>query len=181
MQEIETERLTVRPIAESDWEAIREIWLDFKQSPYVYYDTDKNTEPDDVKKRVARWAEATRSGKTHVFFVSCLKGSVIGFFSLNQSGQGYEIGYGFRESFQGKGYARESLTAILAYAKTLGAGKIYAGTALKNLPSVHLLESVGFQMVSREYLSFFQDENGKDIIFEGGNFVLSLSDGKIGV
>ena len=43
------------------------------------------------------------------------------------------------------------------------------------------MESVGFQLVSREYLSFFQDENGKDITFEGGNFVLSLSDGKIGV
>lgn len=47
-----------------------------------------------------------------------------------------------------------------------------AGTALKNTPSCKLLGKLGFALVGTETLSFHKDENGKDITFEGGNFIL---------
>lgn len=169
---IKTERLTVRRIEEADWEAIRNIWIDFSKSDYVIYDTEKDTEPENVKARIAKWAEASRSGNEHIFFVSCIEDNVIGFFSANARMDGYEIGYGFLASAQGYGYAKESLIAILEYLRELGAKRIYAGTALKNLPSVGLLNSVGFKLIETEDVCFHKDANGKDIYFEGGNFVI---------
>lgn len=171
---INKERLTIRPIEESDWPVIRKIWIDFNNSEYVIYDNAKNTDPEDVKARIARWADATRNGVEHMFFVTCLEGEVIGFTSLNIREEGYEIGYGFLSEKQGKGYAKESLTAILNYMKELGAGRISAGTAIKNLPSVGLLKSLGFELAGTEELSFCKDEEGKDIVFEGGEFVKIL-------
>lgn len=52
--------------------------------------------------------------------------------------------------------------------------KRYAGTAKNNLPSVGLLNSVGFQLVGTERISFHKDSEGNDIYFEGGNFVKEL-------
>lgn len=171
---MKTERLTIRPIEESDWQSIQKIWIDFNRSKYVIYDTCKNTDTEDVKKRIAKWADATRNGKEHIFMVSCLKDLVIGFISLNIRMDGYEIGYGFLNQYQGKGYAKESLLAIFDYMKEQGVKKIYAGTAKNNLPSVGLLNSVGFQLVGTERISFHKDSEGNDIYFEGGNFVKEL-------
>ena len=58
--------------------------------------------------------------------------------------------------------------------KEQGVKKIYAGTAKNNLPSVGLLNSVGFQLVGTERISFHKDSEGNDIYFEGGNFVKEL-------
>ena len=35
---ITTNRLTIRPIEENDWTAIKEIWDDFKNTEFVIYD-----------------------------------------------------------------------------------------------------------------------------------------------
>lgn len=120
---MKTERLTIRPIEESDWQSIQKIWIDFNRSKYVIYDTYKNTDTEDVKKRIAKWEDTTRNGKEHIFMVSCLKDLVIGFISLNIRMDGYEIGYGFLDQYQGKGYAKESLLAIFDYMKEQGVKK----------------------------------------------------------
>lgn len=49
---MKTERLTIRPIEESDWQSIQKIWIDFNRSKYVIYDTYKNTDTEDVKKEL---------------------------------------------------------------------------------------------------------------------------------
>lgn len=171
---MKTGRMTIRRIEEDDWEAIRNIWLDFNRSEYVIYDNEKNTDPENVKARIAKWADASRNGNEHIFFVSCIEDTVIGFISANSRPDGYEIGYGFLNRVQGQGYAKESLTAILDYLKELGAKRIYAGTALKNLPSAGLLNSVGFKLIDTEDVCFHKDSNGRDIHFEGGNFIKEL-------
>lgn len=173
-KDMKTERLTVRPIEEGDWRAIQAIWEDFNRSPYVIYDNSKNTASEELIPRIARWAEATRSGHDHMFFATCLGDEVIGFTSVNICPGGYEIGYGYLDRAQGHGYAGEALRAILDYMKTLGAERIYAGTAVMNKPSVRLLESLGFVMESTEPVSFHKDSEGRDIVFEGGNFVKCL-------
>lgn len=167
---MKTERLTIRFIEEYDWQSIQAIWMDFKHSEYVYYDTPKDTVSENVRNKIAKWAEVTRNGKDHLFFVSCLEDKVIGFTSMNISEGEYDMGYAFLDKYQGKGYAKESLTAILDYMKSIGAKKITAGTALKNSPSVRLLDRLGFKLIGTEYLSFHKDSNENDIIFKGGNF-----------
>ena len=171
---IVTERLTVRPVEESDWPVIQAVWEDVKLTEYNIYDTPKITDSTDVRRRVARWAQATRSGCEHMFFIPCLDGRGIGYFSLNICPEGYELGYGFLNAYHGKGYARESLTAILGYIRGLGAKRITAGTAINNLPSVALLRSVGFEQTGTERVSFYKDSSGNDIFFDGGIFEIRL-------
>lgn len=169
-ERFETERLTVRTVEENDWASIREIWTDFNSSPYVFYDNEKNTDPEDVKRRIARWAEATRAGDDHLFFVSCLDGIVIGFVSLNRRPEGYELGYGFLNRAQGQGYAAETLRRVLPYMKKRGAEKITAGTALANTPSVRLLTALGFSLTGTERISLRSDSDGNPVYFDGGLF-----------
>lgn len=172
---ITTKRLTIRPIEERDWIIMKEIWDDFKRTQYVIYDNYKDTNPESLQPRIARWAEATRNGNERMFFATCLNGEMIGFTSMNVvEPTEYEIGYGYINKSQGQGYAKEALTAILDYMKELGATKIHAGTAINNIPSVALLTNLGFDLIGTEQISFFKDDEGKDIVFEGGNFVKIL-------
>lgn len=165
-----TERLGIRLIEEGDWESVRQIWIDFQQSEYVLFDTWKDTDPGEVKRRISKWAELTRSGKEHLFFAICLAGEVIGYISMNRRENGYETGYGFLRKAQGKGYAREALEAVCRHMKSIGAERITAGTALKNRPSAALLNRLGFALTGTEQLAFYRDEEGNPVLFEGGLF-----------
>lgn len=138
---ITTKRLTIRPIEAKDWIAIKEIWDDFKKTEFVVYDNFKDTTPESLQPRIAKWAEVTRQGNEHMFFATCLNDEMIGFTSMNiVASSEYEIGYGYTNKSHGHGYAQEVLGAILEYMKKLGATKIHAGTALRNVPSVILLK-----------------------------------------
>ena len=59
---ITTKRLTIRPIEAKDWIAIKEIWDDFKKTEFVVYDNFKDTTPESLQPRIAKWAEVTRQG-----------------------------------------------------------------------------------------------------------------------
>lgn len=173
MCEIQTARLTVRPIVADDWTSIQKIWEDVNASDYAQYDMPHNTAEEDVRPRVARWANAS-SGMDHLFFAVCLERVVIGYIAFNIRQAGYEIGYCFHSDYHGKGYASESLRALLAHLRGLGLTRFSAGTALANTPSVRLLTSLGFRLVGTEEVSFYKDADGDDIVFEGGVFELIL-------
>ncbi|MBQ7455051.1 MAG: GNAT family N-acetyltransferase [Clostridia bacterium] len=171
---IQTERLTLRPVLTTDWQAIQSIWEDQKHSPYARYDRHNDTSDEAVRLRIAKWEERGK-GKEHLFFAVCISERVIGYVALNAREDGYEIGYCFHSAYHGKGYARESISRLIAHVQTLGAPLIVARTAMNNLPSVRLLTSLGFRLAGTEQVSFYKDEAGRDIFFEGGIFELSLS------
>ena len=170
---LKTERLIIRHIEPNDWENIKEIWIDFNASTFSQYDMPHNTDDNDVRGRIAKWAAAS-SGTEHIFFASCLGETVIGFFSFNIRKDSYELGYCFHSKYQGKGYAKESLKALIGYLPAIGIKKLTAGTALNNVPSVSLLKSLGFKLIGTEKVSFYKDEHGNDIFFEGGIFELNV-------
>lgn len=172
--EIKTERLFLRRVAAEDWRDIRDIWADFSASPYARYDKPHALEDEAVEARIARWASFAGSME-HFFFGACLNGRVIGYIALHErDGGAFECGYCFHSAFHGQGYAGESFRAIIARFREMGAKKLTAGTALKNAPSVRLLKSLGFELVDTEQVSFYRDEMGNDIFFEGGLFELPL-------
>lgn len=170
---LKTDRLTIRHIVETDWESIKEIWEDFNASLFSQYDVPHNTDDEDVSKRIAKWASAN-NGTDHMFFAICLGDMVIGYSAFNIRPDGHEIGYCFHSVYHGKGYAKESHRALIDYIGTLGITKFTAGTALDNTPSVSLLKSLGFKLIGTEKVSFYKDEQGNDIIFDGGIFELNL-------
>ena len=170
---IYTSRLLVRRIQERDWEDIREIWADFHKSEYSCYDRYIDTSEEEVKRRVSVMASYSRSTE-HMFYGVCFGNTVIGFFSFSKEGNGYETGYCFHSGSHGKGYAKESFIALKEAIKKTGADHISAGTALRNIPSFEFLTSCGFFLMGTQQMSFYKDEQGNDIYFEGGYFVLPL-------
>lgn len=172
--QITTDRLTIRPIREEDWRAIRAIWEDFSASPCAQYDRPHNTDPEDVRARIARWAKFTAEGTEHMFFAVCREGAVMGYIAFNIRGKGYEIGYCFHSAHRGKGYAKEAHLALFDHLRRLGVTHFSAETALDNTPSVRLLASLGFRLTATEKVSFYKDAEGKAIVFDGGIFELDL-------
>ena len=170
---IKTERLTIRHIMEEDWQSIKVIRDDFALSSYSQYDIPISTEENDMRARISKWANANK-GTEHMFFAICLENVVIGYVAFNIREDDYEIGYCFHSDYYGKGYARESHLALFEYLKGMNITKFVARTALNNLPSVKLLKSLGFELVDTEKVSFYKDEDGKDIFFDGGIFELNV-------
>lgn len=170
---LETERLLIRPITEDDWPSVKAIREDFHQSTYAQYDRPMDTEKTAVRERISRWAKANR-GTEHMFFAVCLQSVLIGYIAFNRREDGYEIGYCFHSAYHGKGYAGESIQALISYLHSLGVRKISAGTAINNLPSVRLLQSLGFKQTGEEKVSFYKDADENGIFFDGGIFERSI-------
>ena len=170
---LKTPSLTIRPIVADDWKSINDIWVDFNTSALSQYDMPHNTDDEDVRKRIAKWAGASSSTE-HMFFAICLGDTVIGYSAFNIRENGHEIGYCFHSAYHGKGYAKESHLALFDHMRTLGIKRLTAGTALNNMPSVSLLKSLGFELIETEKVSFYKDANGNDIVFDGGVFELML-------
>ena len=109
-----------------------------------------------------------------MFFAVCLAGEMIGYIAFNERECGHEIGYCFHSSAHGKGYAKEALLALFERLRILGFTRFTAGTALNNTPSVRLLTSLGFVQTGSERVSFYKDNDGNDIFFDGGIFELNV-------
>lgn len=171
---LETERLHIRYIAESDWQSIKEIWKNFNVSEYSKYDKPHRTDEADVRSRLSKW-EKENSGTEHMFFAVCFHNTVIGYIAFNKREDGYEIGYCFHSAYHGKGYAKESHLALIDYLHRLGITRFTARTALKNSPSVKLLKTLGFVQIGEEKVSFYKDQEGNDIVFDGGIYELIVS------
>ena len=172
---LKTKRLTVRSITQNDWKSVKNILEDFNLGKYARYDVPQSTDDASVRARVSRWALAN-NGFEHMFFAVCLDGVMIGYIAFNKRENGYEIGYSFHSDHHGKGYAKEAHIALFDYFKSIGITKFFAGTAINNIPSVCLLRSLGFKQIATEKVSFYKDENGRDIVFDGGVFELDYGE-----
>ena len=165
---IRTNRLHIRRVIESDWPSLLEIWRDFSRSAYAQYDRPHSMDEESARKRVAKWA--VHQGNEHMFFAVCLEQTIIGYAAFNIRENGYELGYCFHSDYHGKGFAKESLSALIAHLRGKGVAQLIAGTALANLPSIRLLHSLGFKQIGTEKVSFYRDAAGNAIEFDGGIF-----------
>ena len=170
---IRTERLKVRRVREDDWREIGEIWAETAKTPFARFDSPNDTSDEAVKLRIERWASFADSSE-HMFFAICLDETVIGYVSLHQRDDAYELGYCFHPNYHGQGFARESISALSDMMKMRETHKIIARTALNNTPSVSLLVSLGFAQTGKEKVSFYRDADGNDIYFNGGIYELQL-------
>ena len=171
--EIRTKRLLIRKIAAEDWINVKRIWDDFRVSEYAKYDVPHKSDEEEIRQQVSKW-ETFNSGSEHMFFSVCLGNEMIGYMDFHDTGDGYDSGYCFHSDYHGKGYAKESFQALIGLLKDMGARRLTAGTALENVPSVRLLHSLGFEQIGSERVSFYQDDAGNDIYFDGGIFALNI-------
>ena len=162
--EIRTERLTLRPLEDSDWPFVLRLGEDFESGPFRNYDGMHAVGEDDAREQTRLYLE------TGMFWIVMRRGTPIGEVNFYPEGDSYDLGYCFLSSAQGKGYARESCRALLSYYEANGITRFTAGTALDNKPSVRLLESLGFRLSGTERLWMKTDGEGREMLFDGGRF-----------
>ena len=164
--EIETNRLHIRDLYETDWVEMKDIFVDFNQSQYAAFDRLLPKDDGGAKILTKRFSDS------RLFFAVHLLDSnkMIGYVCFHRNGETLDLGYCFHSDYHSNGYAYESATAIIEYfEREYHAASFTAATALENIPSCRLLERLGFVCVSTETMSF----DGK-FSFQSGNFALNL-------
>ncbi len=166
---METERLIIRELRLEDWKSIQSMWIAQAHSPFAQYIYPKPLDDRSAYQKVKNWVEF-QSAEDKRCLVICFAEKIIGYVTFRHKEHDCEIGYCFHSDFQGKGYAKESLSAILMEMNQRGISGVLAQTALKNTPSVRLLRSLGFQQIDTIKKSIRQDGEENDIFFDDGLF-----------
>lgn len=146
--ELITERLKLRLIEIADLEAIHNLHVLPETDEYNTLGIPKNLE--ETKHVIIPWVSANKLSKiTNYTFAIEQKetGKFIGLFGLRLGNKKYsraEVWYKLHINFWNKGYATESLKAVLNFGfKTLNLHRIEAGCAVENVGSAKVMEKVG--------------------------------------
>ncbi|MCL1679685.1 GNAT family N-acetyltransferase [Elizabethkingia miricola] len=143
---IETERLILSPLKESDIPLITEylqekiISDNTSHIPYPYSESDART--------WIKMSDDALTAKTgYTFAIREKEGKIIGAIGLHDRGDDKaELGYWIAVPFWNKGYATEAASAILNFGiKELKFHKIYATHFIHNPASGKIMEKIGMQ------------------------------------
>jgi RimJ/RimL family protein N-acetyltransferase len=154
---IKTQRLTITEIKESDKDVYYKLYTDKELNTLWGYDyaLDLGENPtakdffdlqNNLKKTEGEYAFAVREN-----------GQMVGELVLyNPTTESVEIGFRFFKDCQGKGYATESATALIEYAKQILGIKVFRGRCFKqNAPSKALFLRLGFNQFSQNDTHYF--------------------------
>lgn len=145
-KEIETERLHLRKLKESDWEVISFLRTDPDVNAFVQ----RPPAPD--KKTALAFIDRITGAEESLYWSICLKpnNTMIGsicLWNLNQEENSAEVGYDLSPAYHGKGIMREALQAVISFGfHDLKLFKIEAFTQWNNAASVQLLTKSGFYL-----------------------------------
>ncbi len=150
----ETKRLIIREQVLSDIDSLYEIYDDSEALKYV---EDLYKDRKDEEKYLRDYIDNQYRFYEFGLWALILKetGELIGRAGIGNR-EGYdipELGYMLGKRFRRKGYAREALKAIMEYGTAeLGFSEYMAFTSRKNIPSVRLLESLGFSPAGNDVI-----------------------------
>ena len=168
---IETERLNIRPMQQSDSPALLRLSMDFEHSPLANYDSPFPLDPA-ANQRLTEFLASTG-----LFFAVCRKDTaeMIGFVCFHRNGDTFDLGYRFLTAHHGHGFAFEACTAMMEHIRQQFRPSAFtAGTALDNAPSCRLLARLGFRLQHTEVVSFRKTAASEPIAFTGGIFIKTL-------
>lgn len=165
MKRIETERLILRPLTQSDANAVFEWAGDPLVNRYMPYPLHKS--PADAEEWIRSLGEKNE-------FCFCLKdsGKVIGAGSIVYDAEhaAYELGYNLNRAYWGMGYATEAAKALVSWAyESLGARDFFARHATANTASGNVLKKCGFR-----FESYGQYPRYDGSLFEASYYALHL-------
>lgn len=146
--EILTERTRLRLIEVSDLEAIHDLHSLPETDEFNALGIPKNI--DETKSIIEPWISENKMNeiKNHTFAIeNKSNGKFIGLFGLKLGNEKYkrgEVWYKIHSDYWKKGYATESLRAVIAFGfETLKLHRIEAGCAVNNIGSIKVLEKAG--------------------------------------
>jgi [ribosomal protein S5]-alanine N-acetyltransferase len=147
-QELETPRLRLRPVAETDAGDLFAIFSD----PVVmrYWSTPTWTRPEQATEMVEREAAGLAAGASvRLAIIRADDGAVVGtlsLFALDEQSRRAEIGFALASSAWGQGYAQEAARALIRHAfGVMRLNRLEADIDPRNEGSARVLERLGFR------------------------------------
>ncbi len=149
---VETERLILREIVETDAAAMYALDSDADVHQFLGKNPIQNTEQalsniTYIRKQyqvngIGRWAVVEKSTNSFIGWA----GLKLITETTNAHINYYDLGYRLIKEYWGKGYATEAANAIVDYGfSVLNLSEIYAIADVQNIPSVHVLEKAGLK------------------------------------
>ena len=144
---IETSRLTLSSLKDSDAEDIFEIFSD--KQVMQFYDLLPFETLDRAKEQVKFFTNGYEQKQMIRWGIRYKEnGKLIGtcgFFAFNEDAEKAELGYELNSSYQGKGIMTEAISEALAFLfKQTTVNRVEAYVEPENIPSQKLLEKLGF-------------------------------------
>ncbi|WP_312164211.1 GNAT family N-acetyltransferase [Phenylobacterium sp.] len=143
---LETERLSLRPLAVADAELLFPILSD--PEVMAHWDIPEVDDPDLVRAIVEGQVAEAQAGKAAHWTIRTLGDEFLGACDLSDIDRWHkraEIGFLLGRGAWGQGYALEAMRSVVSHAATMGLRRLSARTHLGNLRSDTLLEKLGFQ------------------------------------
>jgi [ribosomal protein S5]-alanine N-acetyltransferase len=145
---IDTERLLLRPLREEDASIFFEMWSDPEAVRYFSFPPMQAIEQ--AHARVADKLQSSRDGNSVICVIESRdKGEVLGdcaLFNGVSHSRRAEIGYCLGRKHWGNGYMTEAADALIEHGfKRAGLRRIEADIDPRNLPSIQLVERLGFK------------------------------------
>lgn len=144
---LETERLRLTPLVESDTDHIFPLMDD--PEVMAFWDVPEIDDPDVVAGIVRAQVEAMQAGQAIYWAIRTLEGdSFVGTCDLSEINRWHrraEVGFMLNRDTWGQGYALEAMRAVVTFAASAGLHKLTARTHLGNRRSESILEKLGFR------------------------------------
>ena len=161
MNDIVTARLTLRPFTMDDLDVVHTLWTDPDVRRYLW---DNMVIPRERAEEMLRAsiAAAERNGRGMWLIFEGSAETACGFcgFLPRNEPDHAQLIYGLAPNVWGRGYATESVRAVVEYGfATLGLPKIAASADVPNTASARVLERLGMHFVRREMV------HGIDLVF----------------
>ncbi len=163
--ELETERLILSRLEESDWKEIMFLRSDKRVNQFV------KRKPADTKAKSLKFIVNIQKGVANYSFYywkirlkssRTMIGSVC-LWNFSEDRKVAELGYDLMPEFQGKGIMSEAVEKVIQFGtQSLELKTIQAYTHGQNLPSIALLERHGFKLNR----SLRDDSNSDNVVFE---------------
>jgi [ribosomal protein S5]-alanine N-acetyltransferase len=157
---LETNRLTLRPFAPGDWDAINAMLADAEAMQHMHFKTW-------TEKQRREWFDSlvlVADGIESLDWVIEAKdtGEIIGWFGIGatiEPASAYDIsfGYALARTHWNNGYMTEAMRAVFAYEfETLGVPQLSANCRAGNLASARVMEKAGMRREKSDYGADFE-------------------------
>jgi ribosomal-protein-alanine N-acetyltransferase len=143
---LETERLRLEPLCDSDADGLFPIMSDAEVM--AHWDVPEIDDLDLIGAIVSSQVKAMHEGQAYYWAIRVLAdGAFVGCCDLSEIDRWHhraEVGFLLGRGAWGKGYALEAMRSVLAFAAASGLRRVAARTHLGNRRSEALLERLGF-------------------------------------
>ncbi|GAB0166913.1 GNAT family N-acetyltransferase [Lysinibacillus sp. CTST325] len=165
IEQIYTKRLYLRKMKMADAHILFNIWSDPEVTKFM--NITNFTHEEQAKEMIELFDELTEERKAIRFTIIEKESNEIigscGFNSIDEVNASAEIGYDLAKAYWGKGYAPESISALIDYAfTTLNINRIEAKIEPGNINSIKVVEKLNFTFEG----TFQENEESKESTYD---------------